>query len=500
MSGVGCTGTDQDCSKLRTKMEALPNSGIGSYNYRSSNPMNCSSNIVNRFDGIGVVHRFFIGENGKVLYKNRMINEEFVEAAESAASKDEYKVTSFGKLDPCHSALGSFFQYWRPFTKHPVTKEIPFNISVTLERLPNAGSLVSRTDGNFSAVLDIDSLDVKRKLTFADFNPQLSGNATSAHGFVDPDTGSYLNYTYKYGPNPEYVVFETTENETRVLAKIKERPVYVHSFAVTKKYFVLMLYSAPINFFQLVKDQSTFSSAIDQHSDLRVKFYVISRADAKVTAVYDSEPFFCFHNINAYDDGDDIVIDLVKYDDASVIDKLYRDEMVNAMSTLNAVPIRFRIDKIQQASSVYNNDGKPVAQLFSKELSQNADLELPRVSDSLVARPYRYAYGISSSGIPAPAPLFNSLVKLNVDTGEVQYYTPPDGACAEPIFVGDPQGTREDDGVLLSVILDKVRENSFMVVVDARTMTEVARATVPQAVPFGFHGQFMSEDYASLIQ
>ncbi len=452
------------------------------------------------FDGIGVVHRFYIDSStGTVLYKNRRVNKEYIEAAENASSKQDYKATTFGAQDPCRSVLGSLFQYWKPFTKHPVTKEIPYNISVTLERLPNAGSLVSRSDMNYSAVLDIDTLDVARKLTFSDFNPGLSGIASAAHGVIDPDSGSYLNYTHEYGPNQEYVVFETKEDETRILAKIKERSVYVHSFAVTKKYVVFMFYSAPINFLELLKDPTTFATAIDQNSKLRVKFYVISRADAKVTAVYDADPFFCFHNINAYDKDDQVVIDLVKYEDASVIDKLYLDEMMNAKSTLKSTPVRFTIDNIKEAAAAYKNDGKPVARLVPKPLTQNADIELPRIPDSLITRPYRYAYGVSNTGIPAPAPLFNSLVKLDTENGEVVYYTPRDGACGEPIFVADPLGTGEDDGVLLSVVLDKAEEKSFMVIVDARTMKEVARATVPQAVPFGFHGQFMSEELAQRI-
>ena len=52
-----------------------------------------------------------------------------------------------------------------------------------------------------------------------------------------------------------------------------------------------------------------------------------------------------------------------------------------------------------------------------------------------------------------------------------------------------PRARREDDGVALSVVLDTRRRRSFLLVLDARSFTEVARAEVPHHIPFGFHGE-----------
>ena len=48
----------------------------------------------------------------------------------------------------------------------------------------------------------------------------------------------------------------------------------------------------------------------------------------------------------------------------------------------------------------------------------------------------------------------------------------------------------EDAGVLLSVVLNAETERSFLLVLDAATLEELARAEAPHAIPFGFHGQF----------
>jgi carotenoid cleavage dioxygenase-like enzyme len=58
------------------------------------------------------------------------------------------------------------------------------------------------------------------------------------------------------------------------------------------------------------------------------------------------------------------------------------------------------------------------------------------------------------------------------------------------VFVAAPGGEDEDAGVLLSVVLDADAERSFLLVLDAADLSELARASVPHHIPFSFHGQF----------
>jgi torulene dioxygenase len=62
-------------------------------------------------------------------------------------------------------------------------------------------------------------------------------------------------------------------------------------------------------------------------------------------------------------------------------------------------------------------------------------------------------------------------------------YTP-----SEPIFVPRPGAEDEDDGVVLSVVLDGDRRKSLLIVLDAKEMKECARAEMETAFPIGFHG------------
>ena len=62
----------------------------------------------------------------------------------------------------------------------------------------------------------------------------------------------------------------------------------------------------------------------------------------------------------------------------------------------------------------------------------------------------------------------------------IEYYYP-----GEPIFVASPEA-REDYGAILSVVLD-------VLVLDAISFEEVARARAPHHIPFGFHGEHFGD-------
>jgi torulene dioxygenase len=54
--------------------------------------------------------------------------------------------------------------------------------------------------------------------------------------------------------------------------------------------------------------------------------------------------------------------------------------------------------------------------------------------------------------------------------------------------VANPEGTEEDDGILLSVVLDGVEEKSYLLVLRAKDLFELGRAEMRGPMAFGFHG------------
>ena len=82
----------------------------------------------------------------------------------------------------------------------------------------------------------------------------------------------------------------------------------------------------------------------------------------------------------------------------------------------------------------------------------------------------------------------NALVKIDVKTGDTKVWRQRGAVPGAPIFVPRPGGA-EDDGAILTHTHDSSGKGS-VVILDASTMEERARAEAPCALGFGFHGSF----------
>ena len=103
-------------------------------------------------------------------------------------------------------------------------------------------------------------------------------------------------------------------------------------------------------------------------------------------------------------------------------------------------------------------------------------------------RPYRYAWGVAAS----PGNWIDEIVKVDVADRSHIGWKEPAAFPGEPVFVAEPGAEAEDAGVVLSVVLDSERGTSYLLVLDAADLSEIARATVPHHIPFNFHGIFSS--------
>jgi carotenoid cleavage dioxygenase-like enzyme len=120
---------------------------------------------------------------------------------------------------------------------------------------------------------------------------------------------------------------------------------------------------------------------------------------------------------------------------------------------------------------------------------------LPRLNyQRCNAKDYCFAYGVSTRA-DCPGGFYNQLVKVEVRARTTKVWREEDCYVGEPVFVAAPGGRAEDEGVILSVVLKGKKGNSFLLVLDARSFAEIARAEVPQHIPFGFHGQFFAGEF-----
>jgi carotenoid cleavage dioxygenase-like enzyme len=122
-------------------------------------------------------------------------------------------------------------------------------------------------------------------------------------------------------------------------------------------------------------------------------------------------------------------------------------------------------------------------------LSSTDSQEFPQINYRTVnGKHYNFLY---TNAITLPEKrFFNSIQKVNVETGKIQSWEKTDYYPGEAIFVGKPDGQSECDGVLLSITYNDSTQNSSLVILDANTMEQIAEVCLPLYLPFGLHGNF----------
>ena len=415
------------------------------------------------FDGQAMLHRFSIAD-GAVSYANRFLD---TDASRAVRERRRIDYVEFA-TDPC----GSIFSRYRAKWQGKVTPNACVNVTNVGDRS------IAMSETPLSVEFDQETLSTAGVVTWAD---DLGGGTTTAHPHQDPLTGEPVNYLLSYSRTCEYRVHRVrADSLERVLVGTyrTDRPGYLHSFAITEKYVVLVVFPFVVNALSLLLRDRPFIENFHWRPELGTRIVVMDLRDGGIRGEYSTDPFFAFHHINAFDDGDSVVLDICAYDDATAVDALYLDRLRDAAPVPQPFPTRFRVDLA----------GGGV------ESSRLADevFELPRIDYGRHnGRPYRYAYGAGALD-PDGTNFLDQLVKLDTRTGRTVHWREDGCYPGEPVFVPSPTGTAEDDGVILSVVLDVRAVNSSLLVLDAATFAELARVTVPHVIPFGFHGQFSS--------
>lgn len=414
------------------------------------------------FDGLAMLHKFKI-EDGTVCYSNKFLESD---AYVTAKSENRLVYGEFG-TDPCRD----LFQKISTFLKGPVATD---NGCVNIIKYND--QVASVTETTKPVRFKLDTLETKGYLFFDD---KLKGRTTVVHPHFD-QKGDMYSYMTHFGRKSYYNVYRLpANNDTRELiaaVPVKE-PSYMHSFGMTDNYIILTEFPLVVNPLVMRFSQKPFIKKYSWKPDKGTRIQLINKNTGEVRS-YKTDPFFAFHHVNAFEDNGKIIFDLIGYEDAGVIEGLYMDKL---KSTEKAVPAgnlwRFKL---------WPENGK-----IEKSVISDANMDLPRTNYGKInTKPYSCVY---AAGVQTPGNFFDSLVKVNVETGEEIVWQEDNCFPGEPVFIEGPNAQKEDDGVILSVVLDTNTETSYLLILDAKNMQETGRAEVPQHITFGFHGQFITK-------
>ncbi len=417
--------------------------------------------VAHWFDGLAMLNRFGFAD-GDVSYRNRFLDS----AAYRNARAGELRHSGFA-TDPCRS----IFQRVQALFSPGFTDNANVNLAQIGERH------IAMTETPLPIEFDPETLDTVGPLSYAD---PLKAHVTTAHPHHDAERDELVNYCARFSRTSEYVLYGLGAGSSarRVIARLPvSEPAYMHAFGMSGRHLILAEYPLRVNPLRMALSGRPFIENYVWRPEQGTRFQVFDRETGALRGSYETEAFFAFHHVNAFErGGSELVLDVVAYDDPGVISSLYLDQD-GPRDMLP--PTELRRYTIDLNGGSVRWEGLPGGQ----------NVELPRIDyGRRNGRDYAYAYfaGFDRSWI-------DRLVKVDVREGTRSEWSAPGCYPGEPIFVREPGSEAEDAGVLLSVVLDAEAGRSFLLVLDAGSFEELARAEAPHHIPFGFHGTYLRE-------
>ena len=326
--------------------------------------------------------------------------------------------------------------------------------------IQHAGKIMALEEGHWPFVVSNELETVGPN----NYGGKLEG-AMTAHPKICPETGELL--AFSYGMTPPYLTYLRASASGELLQTEQiEVPgaTMIHDFNVTRNFVIFMDLPAVWNF----EGMATTGLPILWDESYGARLGVMPRNGGNEEVVwYEIDPCYVFHPLNAYENGDKIVIDVCRMDDT-----------MKPGSSAPPMLYRWTIDQASGRVTETQLDDRVV--------------DFPRVADAVVGLKHQYGYCAAFAG---NAPYGEGLIKYNLETGTSEYRHLDGGQASEAVFVKDPAASGEDGGFLLSYVYQPEIDQSEVLILNAQDMLgePAARIQIPARVPAGFHGNWIGD-------
>ena len=426
----------------------LPQELSGMFLRNGPNPQFSPLGQYHWFDGDGMLHGVRI-QNGKASYQNRYVRTKGWQIEHEAG-----KAIWSGLLEP-------------PQMDNPYG---PSKNTANTALAWHAGKMLATWEGGAPHAIALSNLDTIGEHTY---NGKLSSSFT-AHPKVDPVTGEMMFFGYSFAPPYlKYSVVSPTGELLRTVPIDLPTGVMMHDFAITENHTVFM--DLPLTFSRSRMQQG--KPPLMFESDKPSRFGIVPRhGDNSNIRWFESPTCYVFHTLNAYEQGDEVVLIACRMNSTNVL-------MQDTGSALEE-----NIPQLYQWRFNLNTGG------VSEERLDDVASEFPRVNENFLGRKTQYGY--AGRMTRDPMPLFDGVIKYDLNNSNSQVHQFEPGCYGgEAVFAPNPNAQNEDEGWLITFIYNSQEETSELVVIDAQDVTSepVARVLIPQRVPYGFHGTWISE-------
>lgn len=445
----------------------LPRDLRGTYVRNSSNPRFAPKGRYHWFDGDGMIHAISI-EDGVARYRNRWV-----------------RTKAFAAETEAGCAL------WTGVTERPdfTNPRGPFKDSANTDLVYHAGKLLALWWlGGEPYVVRLPDLATCGTESFGE-----KIRTVSAHPKVDARTGEMMIFDYKpYPPYLSYGVIGADGTLSHFTTLDMPGPRLQHDMAITENYSLLFDMSLMWDP-ELLKVGKT---RVRFFRDKPSRIGVLPRyGKGEQIRWFTCSPFYMYHTINAWEEGDKIVLVgcRIEYPLADDPENPASQGVVPTLGFLRLAPHLHRWTLDLVTGSV------------REEVLDDEFTEFPRMDNRLLGRHSRYSYNPRIGRVPEMN--FNGIVKYDTDRGTSETYDMPAGSyCGETTFAPrageslpssdqDKNRAREDDGYVLT-FAEIGDERSELQIFDARAVDRgpLARVQLPRRVPTGYHTYWISEE------
>ena len=411
------------------------------------------------FDGDAMLHSLSFA-NGETRYANRFVRTDGF-LAEQVAKQS----------------------LWAGITEHPSNAVAKTGSGARSMMKDNASTdvVVHRGEAlaSFYQCGDLYRLDpvTLEDLGRASWGGQFPVEGVSAHPTLDEHTGELIFFNYFVdAPYMRYGVVSPAGELTTYCDIPLPGPRLPHDIAITENWSIL-------NDLPLFWDPEALAAGFYTNvfrRDLPSRFALIPRhGSTKDIRWFEADPTFVLHWTNAYEDGDEVVLDgffqhnPTGLDCPPFADSRHKGFETLDMNVLEARAHRWRFNLL-------------TGECREEQLSDRCS-EFPMVNGCHVGRRYRYSYNARCArGLFA----FDGLIKHDIEAGVEELWEAPDGVFLSETVMAPRDGSlAEDDGYLLTFASDLVNDRSDCLIFDAASPTNgpICRVRLPARISSGTH-------------
>ncbi|CAH1774067.1 unnamed protein product [Owenia fusiformis] len=332
-----------------------------------------------------------------------------------------------------------------------------------------------------------------------DANKMAVPSLSSAHPLFEGSRDNWITYYIKLNPLGKSifnVIRMGNDIKPRLLTSWKidtfEIP-YMHSFGLTEKYVVFFEGPCYFELFHFAFS-GTFEmkEAFQCHHDNPMYIKVVELATGKVTELktHDINAKGLFlHSINSYEvNSTTIVADATQLPNFDQMTGLTLDNMLN-VDKRNAILANGQVTRYYLNLKTGQVDVQPI--VSTPHLNKALDhLDFPAINEDYRMKNYCYFWGTAYKSDGVHYGNWTLGKKSVCNSKNDLTWHKPNHYPMEPWFIATPNSKQEDDGVIVTSILDGEKGLNYLAVLNATNLKMINYAYTPIHLPMDFHGRF----------